>query len=158
MRNFTKIGGLVLAASLLGSSAFAAMDNRETITVTGKQAVLDAMTADLDPSKDHYSGFTGEQIARDIDPVDRTSAFREFAIGLSGPLDRFYDWRGLREDGVFVPTREFYDAGLLCRDFSEETDHQPPEDRSQQNSIAVDIRPPIVFGTACHESDGWHFR
>jgi hypothetical protein len=54
------------------------------------------------------------------------------------------------------PAIQFYDAGLLCRDFTEETDHRDVEDPEARTSI--DVRPPIVFGTACHEPDGWHFR
>jgi hypothetical protein len=57
-----------LALHLLGGgSAFAAVDprdGRETVTVTGR-AGFDALTADLDPMKDHYVGRTGEEIARD---------------------------------------------------------------------------------------------
>jgi hypothetical protein len=156
MSRIAKTCCLLLALNLSAASAFAAQDTRESVTVTGRQTGPDALTADLDPARDHFDGLTGEKIARDIDPLDRYSAFQEFALGLSGPLNESYDWYGLRDDGRFRPTREFYEAGLLCRDFTEETDHRavetvPPE-------ATMDARPPIVLGTACHERDGWHFR
>jgi hypothetical protein len=150
---------LVLALDLLAGSAVAAVqpgDSRESVTVTGKQTDLDALKADLDPTRDHFDGLTGEKISRDIDPLDRYSAFQEFARGLSGPLGEAYDWHGLRDDGFFRPTREFYEAGLLCRDFTEETNHHSVENPKPLSGI--DSRPPMVLGTACRERDGWHFR
>ncbi|HVZ27204.1 MAG TPA: hypothetical protein VG798_00975 [Rhizomicrobium sp.] len=147
---------LLMALSLLGGAAFAADDSRETVTVTGQSPVIGAMTADLDPTRTHFGGLTGEKISRDIDPLDRYSAFREFARGLSGPLGEWYNWHGLRDDGHFRPTREFYEAGLLCRDFTEETVHRQVEVFPPQ--AAMDVRPPLVLGTACREEDGWHFR
>jgi surface antigen len=165
MRAITKSTcSLVLALNLLlGGSALAAVappDSRESVTVTGKRTDLDAMKADLDPTRDHFGGLTGEKIARDIDPLDRYSAFHEFARGLAGPLGESYDWYGLRDNGRFRPTREFYEAGLLCRDFVEETDHRGEEDgpgNAEQQS-RIQFREPILMGTACRENDGWHFR
>jgi hypothetical protein len=145
----------IVALALLAAPAFAAVDSREIVTVTGTR-VLDALKADLDPTKNHYDGITGERIARDIAPLDRYSAFQEFARGLSGPLGRDYYWYGLHDDGHFSPTREFYEAGLLCRDFTEETDHRDVE--VFPPSLDMDRREPIIMGTACHEPDGWHFR
>jgi hypothetical protein len=122
------------------------------------------MTADLDPAKDHFEGLTGEKIARDIDPPDRISAFQQFARGLSGPLNQSYDWHGLHDDGRFRPTREFTEAGLLCRDFVEETDHHdveifpPPAGTQAGSDGGMDFKVPVVLGTACREADGWHFR
>ena len=156
MRPITKCCTLVLALGLLGNSGFTAAADPETVTVTGKQADQDLMRGDLDPTSSHFHGLTGEQISRDIDPLDRESAFREFARGLAGPLGESYDWHGLRDDGRFRTTREFHEAGLLCRDFTAETAHRgigaprPEENRPGSSSI--------VMGTACREPDGWYFR
>ena len=114
MQRFLKSTGLAFALVLLGSSAFAAVTPNESVTVQGAQGGL---TADLDPAKDHPDGFTAEQIDRDINPADRYSAFQEFSKGLVGPLNDFYDWQGVYESGSFIPTHEFREAGLLCRDF-----------------------------------------
>src|SRR5262249_13811317 len=111
----------------------------------------------LDPTRDHLDGFTGEQISRDIDRDDRYSAFQVFNKGLSGPLNDFYDWQGLHERGFFIPTREFDEAGLLFRDSPEKTEHQGSEGLDPMHNPFED-RPDVVFGTACHERDGWHFR
>ncbi len=158
MRAITKNCGPVLALAFLCGSAFAAVqDSRESVTVMARQADADMMKADLDPARQHFDGLTGEAISRDIEPLDRYSAFRVFAKGLDGPLMESYDWYGLRDDGNFRPTREFFTAGLLCRDFTEETDHHDAEE-SQVPPARFDFRRPVVMGTACHERDGWHFR
>jgi hypothetical protein len=159
MHKVLKSSSLVLALTLLGGSSFAAVvpDSSETVTVTGQQPGIELQKGDLDPMKDHFDGLTGEKISRDIDRLDRTDAFREFARGLTGPLGQTYDWHGLRDDGQFRPTREFYEAGLLCRDFTEETNHHGLESPVPQNT-ATDVRQPIILGTACRERDGWHFR
>jgi surface antigen len=149
---------------LVGSSLAPAMaqDNRETVTVTGTGVHPDALTADLDPTKEHFNGLTGDKISRGIDPLDRQSAFTAFAKGLTGPLMTEYDWQGLHDDGHFRPTREYQEAGLLCRDFTVETDHHRMETLGQPNNTLgpsqIDTRAPVVMGTACREGDGWHFR
>ena len=89
MRAVSKACCLVLALTVPGSPAVA-QDSRESVTITG-QTDIDSMTADLDPAQDHFEGLTGDKIARDIDPVDHISAFREFARGLSGALGEDYD-------------------------------------------------------------------
>ncbi|HWB97774.1 MAG TPA: hypothetical protein VG672_13765 [Bryobacteraceae bacterium] len=165
MRDIVRIFLCSIMALTFGASAFAAVDMRlnpresarESIRVPGAGP---AMTADLDPAKDHFGGLTGEKIARDIDPLDRYSAFAQFARGLSGPLNEDYDWHGLRDDGHFRPTREFFEAGLLCRDFVEETDHRGVEVFPPRLNMDLDMgrRDAILLGTACRERDGWHFR
>jgi surface antigen len=153
----TTIFYLVSVFAVFGVSAWAAISRPdETVVVTADPL---ALTADLDPAKRSFDSWTGQQIARDIDPSDRYFAFQAFARGLSGPLNQFYDWHGLRDDGFFIPARQFNEAGLLCRDFSERTEHHGGEGYDPQNpQIAADDRPPVVFGTACHQPDGWHFR
>jgi hypothetical protein len=148
---------LAAAFAIIGVSAWAAVEKSvETVIVTGEQP---ALTADLDPLKQHFDSWTGEQIARDIEPIDRRDAFMAFARGLTGPLNDFYDWQGLRDNGQFIPSRQFNEAGLVCRDFSEHTRHHGSEGYDPQSpQLAVDTRPPVVFGTACREKDGWHFR
>ena len=156
MHTLARNCALVLSLMLPASTAFAAVvpqDRSETVTVTGDRA---ALTADLDPTNDHFDGLTGDKIAHDIDPLDRYDAFRQFAKGLTGPLGETYDWHGLRDDGTFRPTREYTEAGLLCRDFTEETNHRDVESSVPQ--AGMDDREPIILGTACHERDGWHFR
>jgi surface antigen len=156
MRIITKCCSLVLVLELLSNSGFAAGADPETVTVTGRQPDRDTMAGDLDPTNTHFHGLTGEQISRDIDPLDRESAFREFARGLSGPLGESYDWHGLRDDGRFRATREFREAGLLCRDFTEETSHRSVE--ALMPETTSDGGNTIVMGTACREPDGWYFR
>ena len=148
---------LVAAFAFAGVSALAAVaPPAQTVSVTADPLTL---TADLDPNNRSFDSWTGKQIARDIDPADRYFAFQAFALGLSGPLNDFYDWHGMREDGYFVPARQFNEAGVLCRDFSESTEHHGSEGFDPQNpQLAVDDRPVVVFGTACREPDGWHFR
>jgi hypothetical protein len=155
MQLFFKRTGLVLALALLSGSAFAVVAPTETVTVQGMR---EGLTADLDPTKDHPDGFTAEQIDRDINPADRYSAFREFSKGLTGPLNDFYDWQGVYESGSFIPTHEFRESGLLCRDFTEQTRHQGSEGYDPMSLYNFDDRPLVVFGTACRERDGWHFR
>jgi hypothetical protein len=116
------------------------------------------LTADLDPARDHADSLTAEQIDRDIAPADRYSAFQEFSKGLSGPLNDFYDWQGVYDSGMFIPTHEFTEAGYVCRDFSEKTRHSGTEGYDPMSRYNFDDRPMVVFGTACHERDGWHFR
>jgi hypothetical protein len=145
----------VVALALVGGSASAAISqDREQVTVQGAQG---ALTADLDPGKDRPDGLTGDQIARDIDPADRYAAFQELNKTLSGPLEEFYDWQGVHERGFFIPTREFDEAGLRCRDFTEQTEHQGSEGLDPMHD-PFNEPPSVVFGTACHERDGWHFR
>lgn len=157
--------GLILALGLLGTSALAAEDqspsNRETITAPGERPVVPELKADLDPTKDHYNGMTGRTITRDIRPEDRTVAFQELARSLSGPLDENYSWSGAVDDGVFIPTREYEEAGLLCRDFWQQTDHRGTEGydpRDTREGYSFHGRSPVMPGTACREHDGWHFR
>ena len=157
MRIFKRSCCLVLTLGFLCGPGFAAAETpSETVTVTGNRPLLDLMKGDLDPTKEHFDGLTGEKISRDIDPLDRYDAFLVFARGLSGPLGEAYNWHGLRDDGLFRPTREFFEAGLLCRDFVEETNHHGVE--SLEPNKNIDRRQPIILGTACHERDGWHFR
>ena len=152
----TKILYLATALAVVGVSAWAAVSRPvETVTVTADPL---ALTADLDPAKQNFDSWTGKQIARDIDPVDRYFAFQAFARGLSGPLNDFYDWHGLRDDGHFIPSRQFDEAGLVCRDFSEHTQHHGTEGYDPNSQRASEDRSGVVFGTACRERDGWHFR
>lgn len=160
MRMLSKYG-LILAVGLLGSSAVAAQlpgDDHESITVPGARPDLPDLTGDLDPSKAHFDGLTGQTIARDILPEDRSSAFQELANSLTGPLGKTYEWHGPHDDGVFIPTREYDEAGLLCRDFWEQTDHRASEGYDPLDRFQFDDRSPIIPGSACRESDGWHFR
>jgi len=158
LRLFARSCGLVLMLSLLNSSVCAAVETHETetVTITGQRPDFDFLKGDLDPTAEHFEGLTGEKISRDIDPLDRYDAFMAFARGLTGPVGDVYDWHGLRDDGFFRPTREFFQAGLLCRDFVEETNHHGVESLAPNKN--TDSRPPIVLGTACRERDGWHFR
>lgn len=162
MRTVTKCG-LILALGLLGSSALAQeMPNaNESVTVPGERPALPELKADLDPTKDQYNSMTGRNIVRDIRPEDRTAAFLELSRSLSGPLDQNYNWNGAYDDGVFIPTREYEEAGLLCRDFWQQTDHRGSEGydtRDGRNRFNFQGPSPVTPGTACRESDGWHFR
>jgi surface antigen len=162
MRTAVKCG-LILALGLLGRSAWAQApgDAPETITVPGERPALPELNADLDPIKDQYSGMTGRNIQRDIRPEDRTVAFQELARSLSGPLDQTHNWHGAYDDGTFTPTREYEEAGLLCRDFWEQTDHHGTEGydtRDTRQSFSFAGPSPVRPGTACREHDGWHFR
>ncbi len=162
MQTVTKCG-LILALGLLGSSALAAEvpAANESVTVPGERPVLPELKEDLDPTKDNYSGATGRTIARDIRPEDRTVAFQELARSLSGPLDENYSWHGAYDEGVFTPTREYVKAGLLCRDFWQQTDHRGSEGyntRDTREGFNLSGPSPVTPGSACRESDGWHFR
>jgi surface antigen len=159
-----KASGVILTLGFLVCSSLApatAQDNRETVTVTGTGVQPDALTADLDPTKEHITGLTGDKISHVIDPLDRQSAFMAFAKGLNGPLMTDYDWQGLRDDGHFRPTREYQEAGLSCRDFTIETDHHRMATGQTNDALGpsqIDVRAPVIIGTACREGDGWHFR
>lgn len=146
------------AFAVIGVSAWAAVSNSvETVTVTPEAPP--ALTADLDPMQSHHDSFTGQQIDRDIEQADRHDAFQALARSLVGPLNNFYEWHGFYDQGQFIPTRQFTDAGLLCRDFSEHTQHHLSEGYDPQHpEREFDDRPSVVFGTACREQDGWHFR
>lgn len=90
-------------------------------------------------------GLFGNAISRDIDCDDQRYAFDTYATGLNGDVGRRYDWSHGDSHGYFTPTREYYDDGLRCRDFTsvtfrhgEEYDHN---------------------GAACYQRDGtWHVR
>ncbi|MBV9043512.1 MAG: hypothetical protein JO348_02840 [Alphaproteobacteria bacterium] len=90
-------------------------------------------------------GILGNAISRDIDCDDQRYAFDTYSGGLNGDIGRRYEWRHNANYGYFTPTREYYDRGLRCREFTtvtyrggQEYDHT---------------------GVACYESDGyWHFR
>lgn len=156
--------GLILALGLLGSSAWAQSlpdEDHETVTVPGERPSVPELKADLDPTKDQYNGMTGRMITQDIRPEDRSMAFQELAKSLSGPLDENYAWHGAVDDGVFIPTREYEEDGLLCRDFWQQTDHRGTEGHDPKNTrdrFSFAGPSPVMPGTACRESDGWHFR
>jgi len=160
MKMLTKYG-LILALGLTGNSVLAAQlpGDHESVTVPGTRSGPEDLKADLDPTKSHFDGLTGEMIARDILPEDRGSAFQELSHSLSGPLGKTYEWHGVHDDGVFIPTREYDDAGLLCRDFWEQTDHRSgSEGYDPMARFNFDDRTMVIPGSACRESDGWHFR
>ncbi len=90
-------------------------------------------------------GLLGNTISRNIDCDDQPVAFRVYADGLNGDLNRRYDWRGRAGNyGYFTPTREFRRGGVVCRDFNEVTYRNG---RQYTNT-----------GTACRETSGnWRF-
>jgi surface antigen len=92
-------------------------------------------------------GIAGNAIAGDIECQDRPYAFRAYSEGFQGPIGQHYEWYNDQRTshGSFMPTREYRDRGLICRDFQEERD--------------VRGRHLNRLGTACRENDGnWHFR
>jgi surface antigen len=66
-------------------------------------------------------GLLGNTISRDIDCDDQPTAFRVYADGLNGDLNRRYEWRRGPNYGYFTPTREYRRGGVVCRDFTETT-------------------------------------
>ncbi len=89
-------------------------------------------------------GLLGNTISRDIDCEDQPVAFRVYADGLNGDLNRRYEWRNRSNYGYFTPTREFRRGGVICRDFTE-TSYRGG--RSETRT-----------GTACRETGGhWRF-
>lgn len=66
-------------------------------------------------------GLLGNTISKDVDCDDQPMAFRVYADGLNGDLNRRYEWRGRNGYGYFIPTREFRRGGVICRDFTETT-------------------------------------
>jgi surface antigen len=89
-------------------------------------------------------GLLGNSIARNIDCDDQPVAFRVYAEGLNGDLNRRYEWRGRQGYGYFTPTREFRRGAVVCRDYTEVTYRNG---RQYTNS-----------GTACRETSGhWRF-
>ncbi len=89
-------------------------------------------------------GLLGNTISRDIDCEDQPVAFRVYADGLNGDLNRRYEWRNRGNYGYFTPRREFRRGGLICRDFTETT-YRRGETFTRS-------------GTACRESNGhWRF-
>jgi len=90
-------------------------------------------------------GLFGHAISHDIDCEDQHYAFNVYDDGLNGDLHRRYEWHHGDHYGYFTPTREFYDRGMRCRDF---TAASYREGRHFERS-----------GTACYGRDGyWHFR
>ena len=72
-------------------------------------------------------GMAGNAIAGDIECRDRPYAFRAYSEGFEGPVGRRYEWYNDRRSshGSFMPTREYRDRGLICRDFQEDR-YVPP--------------------------------
>lgn len=91
-------------------------------------------------------GVIGNKIAGDMDCDDRHYAFDTYYHALDGNIGERYEWRNPEGHyGYFTPTREFYDRGMRCRDF---TAASYREGRHFERS-----------GTACYGRDGyWHFR
>ena len=90
-------------------------------------------------------GILGNTVSRDIDCDDQPYAFRVYADGLNGDLNRRYEWHNGRSYGYFTPMREYRRGGVVCRDFTE-------------TSYRVDGRSFTRTGTACRQTDGnWNF-
>ena len=90
-------------------------------------------------------GLLGNALTRDVDCDDQRYAFNVYADGFNGDIGRRYDWNHGDARGYFTPTREYRDAGLRCRDFTEVTYRHGQEVRHE--------------GTACYERDGyWRMR
>src|SRR5580698_4810144 len=60
-------------------------------------------------------GLLGNTISRDIDCDDQPYAFRVYADGLNGDLNRRSEWRNGRSYGYFTPVREYRRRGVVCR-------------------------------------------
>ena len=90
-------------------------------------------------------GLLGNALSRDIDCEDQRYAYDSYALSLNGDIGRDYDWDHGSNHGTFTSTREYQDAGLLCRDFRAVT-YRNGERFERQ-------------GTACREADGnWRTR
>ena len=89
-------------------------------------------------------GLFGNAVTRDMPCDDHPYAFRVYAQGLDGDIGHRYDWRHGDDYGYFIPQREFYRGGYVCRSFTETTwagGHNYTRS-----------------GTACRQRDGyWHF-
>lgn len=64
-------------------------------------------------------GLLGNAVGRDIDCDDQPVAYRVYADGLNGDLNRRYEWHNRGNYGYFTPTREYRRSGMVCRDFTE---------------------------------------
>ena len=68
-----------------------------------------------------------------------------YSRSLNGDIGRDYDWQHGDNRGTFTSTREYWDGGLLCRDFRTVT---------YRNGHRYERQ-----GTACREADGnWRTR
>ncbi len=89
-------------------------------------------------------GLLGNAVTRDMPCEDHPYAFRAYATGLNGDIGRRYEWRHGDDYGYFVPEREFYRGGTVCRSWTETS---YARGRSFTRS-----------GTACRRDDGnWRF-
>ena len=90
-------------------------------------------------------GLLGNALSRDIDCDDQRYAFDSYSRSLNGDIGRDYDWQHGDNRGTFTSTREYWDGGLLCRDFRTVTYRNGQRYERQ--------------GTACREADGnWRTR
>jgi surface antigen len=89
-------------------------------------------------------GLLGNAISRDVDCDDQRAAFSVYADGLNGDVGRRYRWSRGSDYGYFTPTREYWNDGTRCREFTTITfSHGHRYTRS---------------GVACQRRDGyWHF-
>jgi surface antigen len=87
----------------------------------------------------------GVALTHDIVCGDQSDAADAFRASLNGEIGRFYPWYHGDHYGTFLITREYRDAGIVCRDFH-----------------AVSYREGYRFsddGTACRNGDGaWQTR
>ena len=89
-------------------------------------------------------GLLGNAVTRDMPCEDHPYAFRAYATGLNGDLGRRYEWRHGDDYGYFVPERQFYRGGTVCRSWSE-TSYARGRNFTRS-------------GTACRRDDGnWRF-
>lgn len=90
-------------------------------------------------------GLLGNALTQNIDCDDQHVAFNVYADGLNGDIGRRYEWHRGPDYGYFTPTREYFDDGVRCREFTTTTwSHGREFSRS---------------GVACYRRDGyWHFR
>jgi surface antigen len=89
-------------------------------------------------------GLLGNALSRDVDCDDQRVAFNVYAEGLNGDVGRRYEWHRGPDYGYFTPTREYWDGGLRCREFTTVT-----YSRGHEYTRS---------GVACRRHDGyWHF-
>ena len=89
-------------------------------------------------------GLLGNQLTKDVDCDDQRYAFQTYNDGLNGDLNREYQWHHGDRYGTFTSQREYYDHGMVCRDFH--TANYRDGQRMERD------------GRACRQTDGyWHF-
>ena len=90
-------------------------------------------------------GLLGNVVSRDMDCDSQPVAFRTYATGLNGDLNRRYEWNHGQYRGTFTPIREYRRGNVVCREYTETT--YRPGGQSFTRS-----------GSACRRQDGnWDF-